>query len=83
MIGQVFSIASAENYSDPPKYYRGNGVTLGMMVIGLVLTGIFMWYLARRNRMKRQAQGTEAAAAARRLGIEEIQDDHPDFMYYL
>ena len=83
MLGQVLSIASAHNYSDPPNYYRGNGLTLGTMVLGFVLTGVFIKYLADKNKGKLQAQGTEAAAAARSLGIEEIQDAHPDFMYYL
>ena len=83
VLGQLFAIASAQNYSDAPKYNRGNGLSLAFMVVGLVLTVILIRFLACKNEAKLLAKDTEEAAAARRLGIEEIQDDHPDFMYYL
>ena len=83
MLGQTFSIASAENYSDGPKYYRGNALTLGMMVAGLAITAVSIWFLAQKNAAKVRARGSEDAAAARHLGIEEIEDNHPDFTYYL
>lgn len=83
MVGQCFSIASTQNYSDPPYYSRGNGFALAWLIVGGILTGIFMWFLARKNAAKVLAQGSEDAAAKRGMSIEEIQDRHPDFMYYL
>ena len=83
MVGQCFSIASTQNYSDPPYYSRGNGFALGLLVVGFILTGVFMWFLARKNAEKVAAQQSEDAAAKRGMSIEEIQDRHPDFMYYL
>jgi hypothetical protein len=83
MLGQCFAVAGSQNYSDSPYYYRGNGFALGMMVAGFILTGLFMWFLMAKNAAKRAAQGSEEAAAKRGLTIEEIQDAHPDFMYYL
>ena len=83
MIGQLFSIASSENYSDPPYYYRGNGFALGFMVVGFILTGIFISFLHKKNVAKVAAQGSAEAAAKRSMTVEEIQDAHPDFMYFL
>ena len=83
MLGQLFSIASAQNYSDAPKYYRGNGLALGMTVVGFILTAYLIRYIAAKNASKRLAQESDQAAAARQFGVEEIQNEHPDFMYYL
>jgi len=83
MTGQLFSIASSYAYSDPPYYYRGNGFALAMMATGCILSGIHIRLLIKRNNVKVTAQGSAEAAAKRSLGVEEIQDAHPDFMYYL
>ena len=83
MIGQLFSIASSQNYSDPPYYYRGNGFALGFMVVGFILTGTFISFLHKKNVAKVAAQGSAEAAARRSMTVEEIQDAHPDFMYFL
>lgn len=83
MLGQCFSIASSHAYSDAPYYTRGNSFILAFMVAGFLLTGVQVVILKRRNIVKVAAQGSPEAAAVRHLGIEEIQDAHPDFMYYL
>jgi len=83
MCGQLFSIASSYAYSDPPTYYIGNGFALGAMFVGFCLSGTQILLLVRRNKKKIAAQGSPEAAINRRLGVEEIQDQHPDFMYYL
>lgn len=83
MFGQCFAILGAEIYSDPPHYYRGNGFALGAMVLGIITTLLFRFYLRRRNLRKARDQHTEAAQRMRVLGVEEVGDDHPDFFYYL
>jgi hypothetical protein len=83
MVGQSMGIASAKIYSDAPLYYRGNGFALGSMVVGILVTAALMGFLTKRNAMKLAAQGLEEAIAKRVLNIEEIQDDHPDFFYYI
>jgi hypothetical protein len=83
MLSQCMSIASAEVYSDAPLYNRGNGFSLGSMVVGFITTAIFMVYLGRLNRNKLARQGSQEAALTRGKTIEEIQDAHPDFFYYL
>jgi hypothetical protein len=83
MVGQSMEIASAKIYSDAPLYYRGNGFSLGGMVVGIIVTGALMVFLTTRNAMKLANQHLEEAITKRVLNIEEIQDDHPDFFYYI
>jgi hypothetical protein len=83
MIGQALGIASAKIYSDAPRYYRGNGFALGGMVVGIISTGGLMILLTKKNVAKLANIGSEEAIARRVLTIEEIQDDHPDFFYYI
>jgi hypothetical protein len=83
MLGQCTSIASAQVYSDAPRYNRGNGFSLGSMVVGFILTAVFMYYLSQLNAGKLARQDSEEAAAIRGKTIEEVQDNHPDFFYHL
>ena len=83
MLGQCMSIASAQVYADAPLYNRGNGFSLGSMVVGFTITAIFMIYLGHLNKNKLARQDSEEAALTRGKTIEEIQDAHPDFFYYL
>jgi hypothetical protein len=83
MIGQTMGIASAKAYRDAPRYKRGNGFALGGMLIGVVGTGSLMVFLKKKNVAKFDNQGSEEAIARRTMTIEEIQDNHPDFFYYI
>lgn len=83
MTGQAMSIASAHVYTDAPYYTRGNSFSLAFTVLGLILTAVFVWHLARINAEKLVNQGSDEANAKRGMDIEEIQDEHPDFFYYL
>lgn len=83
MTGQAMSIASAQVYTDAPHYTRGNSFSLAFTALGLILMAVFMWYLARINAEKLANQGSEEVNAKRGMDIEEIQDEHPDFFYYL
>ncbi|TAQ84354.1 hypothetical protein B7494_g7317 [Chlorociboria aeruginascens] len=83
IFGQCFSIIGQEVYSDAPHYYRGNGFSLASMVIGGIITGLYMLYLSKQNARKLRNQNTDEAISQRHLDIEEIGDAHPDFMYYL
>jgi hypothetical protein len=83
MIGQAMSNASAQVYSDAPYYTRGNSFSLAFMILGFILTAAFTWYLARMNAKKLAVQGSDEANDKRGMNIEEIQDEHPDFFYYL
>lgn len=83
MFGQCFSIASLHIYSDSPHYYRGNGFVLGVMVVGIVVTGLLRLYLMGENKRKERDGDSDGAAQMRTMSIDEIGDAHPDFMYYL
>jgi hypothetical protein len=83
VIGQATSIANAQVYSDAPRYTRGNSFSLAFTALGCILTAAFTWYLARMNAKKLARQGSDEASAERHMTIEEIQDEHPDFFYYL
>jgi hypothetical protein len=83
MLGQCMSIASAQVYTDAPLYNRGNGFALSSMIVGFIITAVFMHYLSQINAKKLALQGSEEAAAIRGKTIEEVQDMHPDFFYYL
>jgi hypothetical protein len=83
IFGQCFSIAGAEVYSDPPRYYRGNGFSLGAVAIGAMMAGALMFYLSKQNVRKLRNQNTDEARSLRLSSIEEIGDAHPDFMFYL
>ncbi|KAF2670439.1 putative pantothenate transporter [Microthyrium microscopicum] len=83
MIGQVFAIASQKAYNGPPHYYAGHGFVLGMMVFGVIASGIQIRVLMWKNAKKLATQGSQEAKEKRALGVEEINEEHPDFMYYL
>ena len=50
---------------------------------GVCVSGILIKLLMRRNRKKVLEQDSPEAVEKRALGAEDIQDGHPDFMYYL
>jgi hypothetical protein len=83
VFGQAFAILEVEIFGDPPNYYPGKGFALAGTTAAALVTPLSQLYLKRKNAQKLSNQDTEEAAAKRGLGIEEIGDDHPDFMYWL
>jgi hypothetical protein len=82
VFGQSFALLGAEIFNDAPKYYRGKGLSLGAMVVGAIVTVVFLLYLRHLNDRKRRNQDSEEAAEQRVLGVEDVCDDHPDFIYW-
>lgn len=83
MLGQCVSIASAQIYTDAPLYKRGDIISLSSMIVGFIITAVFMHRLSQLNAKKVALQDLEEAVAQRGRTIEEVQDMHPDFFYYL
>lgn len=83
VFGQSFGVMEVEIFTDRPSYYRGKGFALGATAAAALVTPLFQLYLKRKNAEKLANRDTDEAAARRRLGIEEIGDEHPDFMYWL
>jgi hypothetical protein len=82
MIGQCFSIAATQLYSDPPRYFRGNGFAVGSTVFAACFILGLHYRLELKNRRKRDAVDSDAAREARLLGVEECGNKHPDFLFY-
>jgi hypothetical protein len=81
--GILGNLIGTSLFSDGPRYIRGGSFALAMAILGLAATVTQMWYLHRLNKRKTDMVGSEMAAALRGKGIEEVVDDHPDFMYFL
>lgn len=82
VFGQSFGILGAELFDDAPKYYRGKGLSFGAMTVAALVTVIFLFYLKRMNDQKRRNQDSDEAAELRTRGVEDVCDNHPDFMYW-
>ncbi|KAK5054471.1 hypothetical protein LTR84_001362 [Exophiala bonariae] len=83
-----FIIMATQVFDTPPKFYKGNGILLGVFVVAFTSTAILYFWLRRENRKR------DAAAQARRNGtvpplpsdigdFETLCDYHPDWRYPL
>lgn len=70
-------------FDTPPAYTKGKIFALSFSVVGIVMAACLMVYLYSENAKKRRNQYGEKANEDRRLGLEEIFEQHPDFFYWL
>ncbi|CAM1507619.1 Fc.00g072600.m01.CDS01 [Cosmosporella sp. VM-42] len=82
---QCFSIMSTQIYTTPPRFMKGHGVLLGLMVLCFVLIIVVAWMMRRENAKK-----DIMAAMWRERGqvnpdevktLEELCDKHPNYRY--
>ncbi|KAF2171485.1 hypothetical protein M409DRAFT_18602 [Zasmidium cellare ATCC 36951] len=83
MIGQCFALMATELYSDPPRYYRGNGIALRSAVVGFCTSAVLVVKLKHANEQKTRVASLELARRQRLLSIEELGNEHPDFYYFI
>ncbi|KAJ9643658.1 hypothetical protein H2204_001803 [Knufia peltigerae] len=83
MVGQSFSIAGSMVFDSPPTYRKGKIFALSFALLGMLVAALLMGYLHVQNHKKRQNQHTPDARERRRMDLEEICEDHPDFFYWL
>jgi hypothetical protein len=83
MVGQCFSIAGSRVFDTPPTYTKGKVFALSFSIFGIVVAACLMGYLYLENAKKCRNQYSEEANQNRRLGLEEIFEQHPDFFYWL
>lgn len=83
MVGQSFSIAGSMVFDSPPTYRKGKIFALSFALLGMLVATLLMGYLHVQNHKKRQNQHTPDARERRRMDLEEICEDHPDFFYWL
>jgi hypothetical protein len=84
---QCFSILGTKIFDQPPRFFKGHGTVIGLLVLtaaGIILKWWIMW---RANRTK-DAVAAEYVAKGRRLpnadkSLEELNDKHPHFRYLL
>lgn len=81
--GQCFAVMGLEVFTDAPKYHRGKGLGFAACALSAMLIPVFMLFINHLNKEKDKNQLSLEAAEKRRLGVEEIGDDHPDFRYWL
>lgn len=81
--GILGNLIGTSVFSDGPRYIRGGAFALAMMVLGFAATAAQIWHLRKLNRNKVELRDSDSALALRGKGIEEVSDDHPDFMYFL
>lgn len=81
--GQCFAVMGLEIFTDAPKYERGKGLGFAASALSAMLVPVFILFISHLNKKKDRDQHSPEAVAKRRLGIEEIGDDHPDFRFWL
>lgn len=83
MVGQAFSVAGSLVFNAPPTYRKGKIFALSFSALGVLVAACLMVYLSWQNRKKRANQYSPEAEEKRRLSLEEIFEEHPDFFYWL
>lgn len=82
---QCFSIMSIQIYTAPPRFLKGHGVLLGLMVLCFILIVVMTWMMKRDNMRK-----DRVAAEWRERGeanpdesktLEDLCDKHPNYRY--
>lgn len=68
IFGQGFSMLGAQIYTAPPRFFKGHGTLLGLVVMGMLVTVAAQMIMAGANRKR-------ALELAR---FEESGDEHPD-----
>lgn len=52
IFGQGFSMLGAQIYTTPPRFFKGHGTLLGLVVMGMVMTIAARMTMARANRKR-------------------------------
>jgi hypothetical protein len=82
---QAFSVMTSKIYDKPPRFFKGHGVLLALMVLafGEILV---VAYMMKRHNQKKDAVAAEFEARsevnpAESKSLEELCDDHPKYRY--
>ena len=82
---QAFSVMTSKIYDKPPRFFKGHGVLLGLMVFTFADI-ILLTYLMRRHNQKKDAVAAEWEARGETnpnegKSLEELLDGHPSYRY--
>jgi MFS family permease len=82
---QLFSIMVTQIYDQPPRFFKGYGIQLGLFVLSFLEIWLIRFMMKRSNDKKDKvaadfaARGETDPDAAKSL--EDLCDDHPNFRY--
>lgn len=87
IFGQGLSMSGAQIYDSPPRFFKGHGILLGFVVLGLVSTFAARVVMARENRCRDEEIRQYAQQGQTHPGegksLEETCDAHINFRYTL
>ncbi|OAL40503.1 hypothetical protein AYO20_00239 [Fonsecaea nubica] len=83
-----FIIMSTQVFDTPPKFYKGNGILLGIFAVAFASTAILYFWLRAENRKRDRAAQARLDGTAPPLpddigDFETLCDYHPDWRYPL
>ncbi|OAG43195.1 hypothetical protein AYO21_02481 [Fonsecaea monophora] len=83
-----FIIMSTQVFDTPPKFYKGNGILLGIFAVAFASTAILYFWLRTENRKRDRAAQARLDGTAPPLpddigDFETLCDYHPDWRYPL
>ena len=82
---QCYSIIATQVYRDPPRFFLGHGIALGLYALG-VASNIALYFILTRTNAARDRRQRELAERGEvdpnaEKSIEELGDFHPNFRY--
>lgn len=84
---QCYSIISTQIYDEPPRFFKGHGVLLGLNALAVISVVINYLLLkkenAKRDRLVEEMRARDQQVPGREKSFEELCDYHPDFRYQL
>lgn len=80
-IAQAIAISGHQAYDDPPLYRHGQGASLGMLGLKIVLIIVLTFTLKYENKKKTRDLHSEKAEEMRNFTIDDIGNKHPDFFF--
>lgn len=82
---QGYSIMATQVYRNPPRYFLGHGIALGVYTIGILSAIASWWICSRANKAKDRRQAELAAAGEIDPDMDEdyerLCDYHPGYRY--
>jgi MFS family permease len=87
VVAQGMSMSGAQIYTTPPRFFKGHGILLGFVVLGMTCTAAARFLMARANKRRDaelaeyEARGQEHLDTAK--SFEETCDNHIKFRYAL
>lgn len=87
LFGQGLSMAGAQIYRDPPRFFLGHGVLIGFVCMGLVCTFLARTLMIRDNRKRdtavKEYEDNGEVHPDAHLDFEEVCDKQINFRYIL